>query len=81
MQRDMIEDPRVKFVGYRVPHPLKTSIEIKVGFCFLRDLADSDEWTHISSQKGDARQLSTYIGYLQRDGRGHSCNDVLSLLL
>ncbi|KAK8820888.1 DNA-directed RNA polymerase II subunit J [Blastocystis sp. ATCC 50177/Nand II] len=30
LRMDMIEDPRVKFVGYRVPHPLKTSIEIKI---------------------------------------------------
>ena len=79
MLRDMIEDPRVKFVGYRVPHPLKTSIEIKVEFCSLRDPADSDEWAHISSQEGDARQLPTYIGYLQGDGRGHSCNCIFHL--
>ena len=26
----MIEDPKVTFVGYRVPHPLNTNIEIRV---------------------------------------------------
>lgn len=26
----MIEDPNVTFVGYRVPHPLNTNIEIRV---------------------------------------------------
>ena len=28
----MIEDPKVTFVGYRVPHPLNTNIEIRVRF-------------------------------------------------
>lgn len=30
LHRDMIEDPNVTFVGYRVPHPLNTNIEIRV---------------------------------------------------
>ena len=30
LRMDMIEDPRVTFVGYRVPHPLNTNIEIRV---------------------------------------------------
>lgn len=30
LYRDMIEDPNVTFVGYRVPHPLNTNIEIRV---------------------------------------------------
>ena len=28
--RDMIEDPNVTFVGYRIPHPLNTNIELRV---------------------------------------------------
>ena len=30
--RDMLNDPKVTFVGYRVPHPLATNIEMRVGF-------------------------------------------------
>ena len=75
----MIEDPRVKFVGYRVPHPLKTSIEIKVGFSLLRDRADSDKWTHVPSQEGNAGQLPAHNDHLQGDGRGHSCSRHFSI--
>ena len=30
MRMDMLEDPKVSFVGYRVPHPLSTNIEMRV---------------------------------------------------
>ncbi|KAK8809318.1 hypothetical protein WA171_000902 [Blastocystis sp. BT1] len=30
LRMDMIDDPKVTFVGYRVPHPLATNIEMRV---------------------------------------------------
>ncbi|KAK8803099.1 hypothetical protein WA538_002019 [Blastocystis sp. DL] len=30
MRMDMLNDPKVTFVGYRVPHPLATNIEMRV---------------------------------------------------
>ena len=70
----MIEDPRVKFVGYRVPHPLKTNIEIKVPVVILRVTVGANHRTDLSSQEGGVRQLSAHTGDLQGDGRRHSCS-------
>ena len=47
----MIEDPNVKFVGYRVPHPLSTCIEMRVVFVKFVFLVGSNNRTEISACK------------------------------
>ncbi|CBK21266.2 uncharacterized protein [Blastocystis hominis] len=51
MRMDMIEDPNVKFVGYRVPHPLSTCIEMRVVFVKFVSLVGSNNRTEISACK------------------------------
>ena len=57
MRRDMIEDPNVKFVGYRVPHPLSTCIEMRVVFVKLVSLVGSNNGTEISTRKSHDGKL------------------------
>ena len=43
----MIEDPNVKFVGYRVPHPLSTCIEMRVVYVKLVHFLGTNNRTQI----------------------------------
>ena len=60
MRRDMIEDPNVKFVGYRVPHPLSTCIEMRVVFVKLVSLVGSNNGTEISARKSHDGKLQPF---------------------
>lgn len=55
----MIEDPNVKFVGYRVPHPLSTCIEMRVVFVKIVNVLGSNNGAEIFSVQSDERELWT----------------------
>ena len=54
------EDPNVKFVGYRVPHPLSTCIEMRVVFVKLVSLVGSNNGTEISTRKSHDGKLQPF---------------------
>ena len=53
----MLEDPKVSFVGYRVPHPLSTNIEMRVVSLEIVHSLGSDDRCRISSFKSDDGKL------------------------
>ncbi len=69
----LLRNPKIRFAGYRKPHPLENKVEIKVNINLKQKFSkDSNEWGNNTSQRTERRtkKYNGGFGFMFKKIRG-----------